>query len=156
MGTKIGFLKDEFLRIGCIALLATMTFLVSSQIFAAEIGGPIKLCEEPSHRDGHDIDPLSQFTKAFTSSEIGVHGGKTLSHLARSFITKGFLIREAGVIAGRLLVWIFEATNPVVVAVGFVVEPTTLGKCDVLFPDDPDCRSLKPCIQPFAAVPHHS
>ena len=113
---------------------------------------PVPLCDQ-SQRSNEGFDPLKDFSETTATSRIGGQGGRALSSMASSLAIKGFFIREAGVIAGRVLVWIFEASNPFAVAIGFILEPSTTAKCDTPVTNSPECKQQLPCIHLLSALP---
>jgi hypothetical protein len=130
-----------------LAYIFVAVIVTASQLSrAAETETQIDLCpEEISNRTDSDFDPLREFGKSVISSGVGAQSGRALAQAAET-VTVGYLIREAGMISGRTIVWICEVANPFVVAIGYVLIPTTPAKCDVIYSPDPDCKRRKPCV----------
>jgi hypothetical protein len=136
-----------------VAFSLLASFLIwSSHTYANENFQELTFCQEDNHQDGHEFNPLIESAKTFAESSIGEFGGRNLSKLVGSFVTNGFFVRRAGMIAGRILVWIFDAGNPAQLALGFILEPNTSAKCDVLYSDDPECINGNSCIKPLSAL----
>jgi hypothetical protein len=127
-------------------LFAAFVCTFSPNVLAADDLSQMELCpQEKIITTVSDFDPLREFGKSVMSSGIGTQSGRNLIKIT-STISTGYLIKEAGMISGRTLVWIFELGNPFAVALGFIFIPTTSAKCDVVHSNDPDCEKLKPCI----------
>jgi hypothetical protein len=120
--------------------------IFSPNVFAAEHFSQVDLCpEEKISTTASDFDPLKEIGKSVVSSGIGTQSGRNLVKIT-STISTGYFVKEAGMISGRTLVWIFELGNPFAVALGFIFIPTTSAKCDVVHSNEPDCEKRKPCI----------
>jgi hypothetical protein len=127
-------------------LFAILVYTFSSNVFAAEDVIQMELCpQEKIITTVSDFDPLKEMGKSVVSSGIGTQSGRNLVKIT-STISTGYFVKEAGMISGRTLVWIFELGNPFAVALGFIFIPTTSAKCDVVHSNDPDCEKRKPCI----------
>jgi hypothetical protein len=137
------------------ALVAASVLSLGPCCFGDENIQEIALCEEIDHNDSSEFKPVDEAAKTFVISNVGAHGGRTISNLARSLAANGFFVRQAGVVAGRLLVWVLAVDNPLVVAVGYVVMPSTSAKCDVLYSDDVECLLRNPCIKPLSFIEPH-
>jgi hypothetical protein len=123
-------MKDRMSFLVLFALVATL-----SSWGSLSFADPIPICDQ-SERSVRELDPLKALSETAATSRMGGHGGRALSTMASSLAINGFYIREAGVSAGRLVVWIFEVSNPFAVAIGFIVDPSTTARCD--------CCSIEP------------
>ncbi|MGE3684653.1 MAG: hypothetical protein AB7G93_23295 [Bdellovibrionales bacterium] len=132
-------------------LFAGLILSLTGLTHADPVPWSTELCNDKREMEGADFNPISEAGKTAAASTAGVTAGNTLSKLAGS-LPSVILIREAGVIAGRMLVWFFEASNPAIAALGFILEPSASAKCDVLYSSDPDCLNQNPCIQPISAL----
>jgi hypothetical protein len=113
----------------------------------------IQICDQ-SERSVGEFDPLKALSETAATSRMGGHGGRALSTMASSLAINGFYVREAGVTAGRLVVWIFEVSNPFAVAIGFILDPSTTAKCDTPLTNGPECKTQTPCVQLLSALPN--
>ena len=141
-------MKDRFCRRLIPAIVVFVAFC-GSPTFAdqAQLG----LCKNVSR--GREFNPAEEFFKSTTTSVVGVQSGRTLSAVSAALAINGYFLREAGIVAGRILVWIFDATNPFIVAVGFIIDPTATAKCDTPLTNGPDCKPQVSCVQILSILP---
>lgn len=138
-------------RMGLRALFTPLLLcLVPRGSHADENLKPLQVCDDKDHEENSKFNPLHETAKSAVTSAIGGGGGRRLMSVAR--LANGLFVREAGIISGRVFVFIFEVSNPFVVAIGYMVIPNATAKCDVQYSNDPDCLKQNPCIKLISSL----
>jgi len=105
----------------------------------------LPICNRDDEQRGQDFNPLSEAEKSMAQSRMAIVGGRALI-AATDTAPLGQIVGLVGTLSGRTLIWFFEVSNPVAIALGYILVPTSTTNCDVEFSKDPICPGRQSCI----------
>jgi hypothetical protein len=126
---------------------ALLFSLINTEAVVAE-DIQLSICDHVREYRSEDFDPLSEPEKSMAESRVGTVSGRAVIAAADS-APLGQIVRQAATLSGRTLIWFFEISNPMAIALGYILIPTSTARCDVEFSREPSCLRGKPCIAKF-------